>query len=101
MRASVIYLDHKIDFDIEYRNRRTMAIQIMPPDKVLIISPFGVSEDIIRRRVKSKGNWIVKKLIQLREIKLNMPDRIFSDGQPFLFLGRDYPLHILTIYTTW
>ena len=95
MRSSVIYLDHKIDFDIEYRNRRTMAIQIMPPDKVLIISPLGVPEDTIRRRVKSKGNWIVKKLIQLGEIKLNTPDRIFSDGQPFLFLGRDYPLHIL------
>lgn len=95
MRSSVIYLDRKIDFDIEYRNRRTMAIQVMPPDKVLIISPLGVPEDIIMRRVRSKGNWIIKKLVQLREIKLNTPDRTFTDGQQFLFLGKNYPLYVL------
>ena len=94
MRSSVIYQDQVIDFDIEYRKRRTMAIQIMPPDKILVISPLGVPEDIIRRRVRSKGNWIVKKLIQLRDIKIKTPDRTFTDGQLFLFLGKDYPLYI-------
>ena len=95
MRSSVTYQDQIIDFDIEYRNRRTMTIQIMPPDKILVLSPAGVPEDIIKRRVRSKGNWIVKKLIQLREIKLMIPDRTFIDGHPFLFLGKDYPLQIL------
>ena len=95
MRSSVIYQDQIIDFDIEYRNRRTMAIQVMPPDKILVVSPLGVPEDIIKRRVRLKGNWIVKKLIQLREIKLRTPDRTFVDGHPFLFLGKDYPLQIL------
>ncbi len=95
MRSSVIYQDQIIDFDIEYRNRRTMAIQVMPPDKILVVSPLGVPEDIIKRRVRLKGNWIVKKLIQLREIKLRTPDRTFVDGHTFLFLGKDYPLQIL------
>ncbi|MFC2159623.1 M48 family metallopeptidase [Actinomycetota bacterium] len=72
-----------------------MAIQVMPPDKILVVSPLGIPEDIIRRRVKSKGNWIVKKLVQLREMKLNAPERTFTEGQPFLFLGKNYPLHIL------
>ncbi len=95
MKSSVIYQDRKIDFDIEYRNRRTMAIRIMPPDKILICSPMGVSEDIIRERVRSKGRWILKKLIQLRDIGPETRDRIINDGQSFLFLGKDYPLTIL------
>jgi len=95
MRSSVIYLDNKIDFDIEYRNRRTMAIQIMPPDKILVVSPLGVPEDIIQRRVRSKGNWIVKKLTQLKGIKLKTPDTLFTDRRQFLFLGKSYPLYIL------
>ena len=61
MKLSVIYQDRKISFDIEYRNRRTMAIQIIPPDKILVCSPMGIPEDIIRERVKSKGRWILKK----------------------------------------
>jgi hypothetical protein len=95
MKLSVKYQDHKINFDVEYRNRRTMAIQIMPPDKILVVSPVGVPEDIIRRRVKSKGSWIVKKLIQLRDLKLKIPDKIFADGELFLFLGKNYPIEIL------
>ena len=95
MRLSVKYQNHEIDFDVEYRNRRTMAIQIIPPGKILVCSPIGVPEDIIRERVKSKGRWILKKLIQLRDIGLETRDRIFVDGQPFLFLGKNYPLKIL------
>jgi len=95
MRSFVIYQDRKIIFDIEYRNRRTMAIQVMPPGRILVCSPLGISEDIIRERVRSKGSWIVKKLVQLREIKLVIPDRVFINGQPFLFLGKNYPLQIL------
>ena len=49
MRSSVIYQDKVIDFEIEYRNRRTMAIQIMPPDRVLVLSSLGVPEDIIKK----------------------------------------------------
>jgi len=95
IRLSIIYQDQRISFDIEYRNRRTMAIQIMPPDKVLVYSPMGVPEDIIRERVKSKGRWILKKLIQLRDIGPGTRDRIFASGQLFLFLGKNYPLTIL------
>ena len=95
MQLSVIYQNSRIDFDVEYRNRKTMAIQIMPPDKVLIISPLGIPEDIIRRRVRSKGSWIIKKLAQLRDIKVKIPERTFINGHPFLFLGKNYPLQII------
>jgi len=95
MKLSVIYQDRKINFDVEYRDRRTMAIQITAPDKILVCSPMGVPEDIIRERVKSKGKWILKKLIQLRDIGPGTRDRIFTSGRLFLFLGKNYPLQIL------
>jgi predicted metal-dependent hydrolase len=95
MRLSVLYQDQIINFEVEYRKRRTMAIQIEPPGKILVVSPLGVPEDIIKRRVRSKGSWIVKKLIQLRDIKLKNPDTIFTDRRQFMFLGKSYLLRIL------
>lgn len=95
VRSSVIYNDRQIYFGIEYRNRKTMAIHISGPDKVLVLSPTGIPEDIIRERVKSKGRWILKKLSQLRDTSLENFRRDFKEGETFLFLGNNYNLEIV------
>jgi len=95
MRSSVIYENQIIDFGIEYRNRRTMAIQIKPPDMVIVLSPPGIPEGIIRNRVKSKGSWIVKKLSELRDLDPEDNKKDFIDGEYFSFLGNNYGIKII------
>ncbi len=95
MKLSVIYENQTIDFGIEYRNRRTMAIQIKPPDRVIVLSPHGIPERIIRNRVKSKGSWIIKKLSELKHINPEAYRKNFIDGEHFLFLGKNYGLRII------
>ena len=94
-RLIVKYHEQEISFDIEYRNRRTMAIHIEPPDRVSVYAPMGIPEDIIKERVRLKGRWILNKLIQLKDMVPENPNIVFADGQSFLFLGKKYPLKIL------
>ncbi|MCJ7666139.1 MAG: M48 family metallopeptidase [Actinobacteria bacterium] len=72
-----------------------MAIQIKPPDTVIVLSPPGIPESIIRNRVKSKGSWIVKKLSELRHIDPEAFKKNFIDGEHLLFLGENHDLQII------
>ncbi|TET07216.1 MAG: DUF45 domain-containing protein [Candidatus Atribacteria bacterium] len=94
MKLKTKYGDKTIEFEIKYRDRRTMAIQIEPIDKILVISPKGLSEELIKEKVKSKGSWIVKKLMELKEVGYEPFAREFVNGEAFMYLGRNYSLEI-------
>lgn len=94
MKLKTKYGDKTIEFEIKYRERRTMAIQIEPIDKILVISPKGLSEELIKEKVKSKGSWIVKKLMELKEVEYEPFAREFVNGEAFMYLGRNYSLEI-------
>ena len=95
MKLSIIYKDTTIKFSVQYRNRRTFSIQIEPPDKILVISPTGLSEDEIKDRVWEKGRWILKKLREFAAIGYTDQARRFINGELFLYLGKNYPLKII------
>jgi len=94
MKLSTQYGNKKIEFELEYRNRKTLAIQVKPIDKVLVLSPKGLSEHIIKEKVKSKGKWILKKLLDFKDIGYIPFNREFADGEAFMYLGRNYLLQL-------
>lgn len=95
MRSSIQYEDRIIDFDIKYGNRRTTAIHIKPPDRITVFTPINTPERVIRKRVKSKGEWILKKLSELKHLDPEKFRKGFVDGEGFLFLGKSYNLEIV------
>jgi len=95
MKLSTQYGNKKIKFDLVYRNRRTLAIQIEPLDNILVISPEGLPEDVIKEKVKSKGKWIIKKLLDFKDIGYIPFSRKFVNGESFMYLGRNYSLQII------
>jgi len=94
MRLSTQYGNRKIEFEIEYRNRNTLAIQIEPIDKVLVLSPRGLSEEIIKEKVKSKAKWILKKLLDFKGMGYIPFNREFVNGEAFMYLGSNYLLQL-------
>ena len=95
MKLSTQYGNKNIEFEIEYRNRKTLAIQIEPIDKVLVLSPRGLSEEIIKEKVKSKAKWILKKLLHFKDMGYIPFKREFVNGEAFIYLGRNYLLQLL------
>jgi len=95
MKLSTQYGDKTIEFEVEYRNRKTLAIQIQPVDKILVLSPKGIPAEIIKEKVKSKSKWIIKKLLDFKDMGYLLFNREFVNGEAFMYLGRNYSLQIL------
>ncbi len=95
MKLSTQYGNRKIEFEIEYRNRNTLAIQIEPIDQILVLSPMGLSEEMIKEKVKSKAKWILKKLLDFKDMGYIPFKREFVNSEAFMYLGRNYSLQLL------
>lgn len=95
MESSFQYGTKVINFTYEYRKRKTLSIEIKPPQKVHVKAPEGITEDKINEIVMKKGKWIKQKLFETREIEHQKPDREFVNGESFMYLGRNYSLQII------
>ncbi|WP_211231353.1 M48 family metallopeptidase [Halonatronum saccharophilum] len=84
-----------IEFDVEYRNRKTLEIGIEPPDNIKVISPQGTSEEEIIKLVKSKAKWIIQKLYEFRDVEYRTRQKEYINGENFIYLGRNYSLEII------
>ena len=55
MKLSTQYGNKTIEFEVSYRNRKTLAIQTALPDSILVMFSMGIGKDFIKEKVKSKG----------------------------------------------
>lgn len=95
MKLSTKYGNKTIEFEVSYKNRKTLAIQIEPIDTITVLSPFGLPEDVIKEKVKSKGKWIIKKLLDFKDMRFIPYNREYVNGESFMYLGRNYSLQII------
>ncbi|MHB1347450.1 MAG: M48 family metallopeptidase [Candidatus Humimicrobiaceae bacterium] len=95
MQLETYYKNKKLEFEVSYRNRRTLAIQISPMEKIMVFSPAGLSEDCIIEKVRSKGEWIIKKLAEFANSDFLPQKRQFLTGESFLYLGKTHKLNVL------
>lgn len=66
----------------------------MKDDGVLVVrAPFFVKDELIQKFVHQKKDWIRKVYHRAQQITRLKP-RQFIEGEQFLYLGNEYPLHI-------
>ncbi|MFL0270114.1 M48 family metallopeptidase [Candidatus Clostridium radicumherbarum] len=94
MRLGFVFGTRNIDFNLEYSNRKTLAIEVEPSGEVNVIAPISVSEEKIINKVKSRASWIVQKQYEVRNINVNKINREAISGESYLYLGRNYTLQI-------
>lgn len=95
MQLSFDYGNTTIHFDVSYRKRKTLAITVAAPDKVSVVAPLGLKEEIIIDRVKSKAPWIIEKLYSFKDLQYTPLKKEYVDGESFLYLGRNYSLQLM------
>jgi predicted metal-dependent hydrolase len=71
-----------------------MSIEVEAPRKVTVIAPMGLNADEVLEKVKAKSQWIVQKLFEIREIEHRKGIKQYVNGESFLYMGRNYSLHI-------
>lgn len=84
-----------IDFNLIYRNRKTMSIEVEPNGEVNATAPINTSQDEVIKLVKSKAKWIVKKQYEVSCINVNKINRETVNGESYMYLGRNYSLQLI------
>jgi len=65
-------------------------VYISPEGEVIVRAPLKMSEEYIRSFVESKARWIAKHQHNIRQ--RTIPQRTFSEGEIYCYLGNAYPL---------
>ncbi|KKH95142.1 peptidase [Methanosarcina sp. 1.H.T.1A.1] len=87
-----------IDYEIVYsKKRRKAAIVVRPDLKVEFRAPHGLSREAIRDMVQKKAGWVWEKLDWFEANRLPNQEKRYTDGEKYLYLGREYPLKILSV----
>jgi predicted metal-dependent hydrolase len=95
MKITFIHKDKEISFNIIYRKRKTMSLEIKLDGVINVLAPNGVDKNFIIDRVKDKADWILKKLEELEAKNANKVIRSYESGDKFMFLGKEYELEVI------
>lgn len=94
MSNSIQFGSKKIEFLIEYSNRKTLGITVAPDLDVLVKAPIDSSLDKIKEKLLKKAPWIIKQQSFFLSFQPKTPPRRYVGGETHLYLGRQYLLKI-------
>ena len=94
MELKFDYGSRIITFNLIYRKRKTMSIEVETTGEVTVIAPVGTSSDDVIEKVKSRAGWIVSKQYESKFINDTKINREAVSGESYMYLGRNYSLDI-------
>ena len=94
MELKFEYGSRIITFNLIYRKRKTMSIEVESTGEVTVIAPVGTSTEDIMEKVKSRAGWIVSKQYESKFINDTKINREAVSGESYMYLGRNYSLDI-------
>ncbi len=93
----MFYGGSTIAYDVVHsRKRKTISIAVYPSGEVRVSVPQRISQAEVRRLVAEKAGWIDKKLREYQAEGVHDATKKYVDGEAFLYLGKEYLLHIAT-----
>ena len=78
--------------------RKTLALIVKPDGALIVRAPLRISEQAIKEFIEHNREWVRKKRAELLAVLPPSP-RQFLSGETFLYLGKSYPLEIVTDQT--
>jgi len=91
---SVRYGGEDIPFDLAFRPRRQLAINVHPDRSVTVVAPEARSVEEILARVQRKAGWIAKQRRHFEGFHPLPNSRRFVNGETHYYLGRQYRLRV-------
>lgn len=85
--------------EIVHSRRKTIALIVQPNGKVIVRAPLHTSQRIILEFVKTKSNWLEETLTRVKKKQITNPSLRFEDGGLFWYLGKQYPLSLVSTQT--
>jgi predicted metal-dependent hydrolase len=94
MKNHLQFGSKKIEYLLEYSDRKSLGITVTPDLEVLVKAPHGASDDLIRVKLRKRAPWIIKQQSFFLSFHPKTPPRKFVSGETHLYLGRQYLLRV-------
>ena len=96
MTESIEFGSRRIDFQLEYTNRKSLGITVRPDLSVIVKAPVDTSVGKIKELIHKKAPWIIRQQSFFLAFHPKMTERKFVGGETHLYLGRQYRLKTIT-----
>ena len=94
METSIQFGSKRINFQVEYSDRKTLGITVTPDLYVLVKAPYDSPIDKIKEKLLKRAAWIIKQQSFFLSFHPKTPPRKYVGGETHLYLGRQYLLKI-------
>lgn len=93
-KDSIQYGATLIEYDIEFVDRKTLGIKVLPDGTVSLKAPIDATLDDIRNKVHHRAAWILRQKRYFESFGTPTTERQYISGESHLYLGRQYMLKI-------
>lgn len=84
-----------IEYELKRTKRKTIGIKITLEGAVIVTAPSHLSDRVIKRIVKEKEPWILKKQEGIRQASEKLAGNMAFLKERLLYLGSPYPIDIV------
>lgn len=93
-RRSVEFGSARIEYELEYRPRRDLAISVHPDLSVSVVCSPGRSVEEVDAAVRRKAPWIIRHRLRYTELHPLPGVKRFIPGETHRYLGRQFRLRV-------
>lgn len=93
-RLAIRYGGEDIPFDLTFRPRRQLAINVHPDRTVTVVAPEARSVEEVLVRVQKRAGWIARQRRHFARFHPLPHPRGFVNGETHYYLGRQYRLRV-------
>lgn len=94
-QESIAYGTRKIDFELQYKKRKTLGITVHPDLKVEVRAPEDANRKEIFEKVRKRASWIVEQQRFFLAFESRGIEYVYKSGESHYYLGRQYLLKIV------
>jgi len=95
MMDFIDYGSKRIDFCLDYSDRKTLGITVTPDLDVLVKAPMDTTVDTVKEKLRKKAPWIIRQLSFFLSFHPRTTDRKYIGGETHLYLGKQYRLKVI------
>lgn len=92
---SVPFGSGEINFLLERRQRKTLAISVDRNAVVEVVAPLDAPLEKVLEKVRKRGAWITRQQRYFGQFQPRTPERQYVGGETHLYLGRQYKLKVV------
>jgi predicted metal-dependent hydrolase len=94
---SVDFGSKKIRFKLQFSDRKTLGISVLPDLSVIATAPSNSVDDLhkIKAKIRKRAPWILRQQGRFSRFLPKQPDRRYVSGESHRYLGRQYRLKLI------